>query len=444
MKKIVFILLISYSANSQIITFPDANFKTRLLQSASFNDIAKNDNNISFKIDSNNDGQIQVSEALLVNELNLNSFNFPVTSYISDLTGLESFQNLRILNCSKNNLNQLNIQPLTLLEELRAGNNLLTTIDISNLSNLKILSVHNNLLSTIIQNNNTSLEGILIYNNLLVSLDLTVYPSLSWISCKNNMLNSLNVSGLTQIDEIECGNNMLTSLDISGLSTLRFLGCASNQINTIDLNTLSSLNILTCENNPISTINLNGLTNLGMLDVSNTLLTSIDASNSGVEQLFVVDCPNLQTINARNGAILDSDPDLLFFAFRIYNNPNLISICTDDGEQNELIYTDYNTSGNVLVFNGINCNIPVQVAMSVTENDKVDVKIFPNPSETILNIVVSEMDVLKQIEFKNLIGQIVLTVNNLETIDVSSLQKGTYLIEVETSQGNQTKKFIKI
>ena len=99
----LFLLLISCTYSfAQIVNIPNANFKARLLASNATNYIAENTIGYSIKIDTNNDGQIQVSEALQVISLDVN------TAGISNLEGISSFTNLIHLNCSQNYLTTLN------------------------------------------------------------------------------------------------------------------------------------------------------------------------------------------------------------------------------------------------------------------------------------------------------------------------------------------------
>ncbi len=435
------ILFFCFNVFGQVINFSDLNLKNRLLSSNTSNGIAIDASNNAFKLDVNSNGEIEVSEALLVYKLNLNSYSWPVSSSISDLEGLQNFQNLRVLKCSKNSISQLNLTPFVFLEEIEVNQNLISSINISNLSNLKKLFAYSNSINSIVNSNNDMLENIWLSNNLLTSLDLSVFPSLKWISCDNNQLTSINLLGLSLIDQVECGNNALTSLNLEGLTSLRILGCGLNQISNLNLSSLTTLNILRCGFNPIENLNINGLTNLEVLNVDNTLLTSIDASQSGLIQLFASGCSNLQSINVRNGVYSYSDPDLLYYAFLISNNPNLLSICTDDNEQNELQYTDYNTSGTVMVYNGINCDIVVEVNMGVNDINISKINIFPNPTESILNIQ-SEIEI-SNIVIINMLGQKLLSNINQSSIDVSSLTSGTYFITIETDNGKQTQKFIK-
>ena len=66
-----FLFLLGLNTTAQIINFPDANFKLRLMQSSPNNAIATNQSGASIRIDSNNDNEIDVVEAQAVYRLNL-------------------------------------------------------------------------------------------------------------------------------------------------------------------------------------------------------------------------------------------------------------------------------------------------------------------------------------------------------------------------------------
>ena len=90
MKKIYFLLLFFTSIiQAQIVNIPDAEFK-QILVSANYNNqiASANEGGAYMTIDSNNDGEIQMDEALMVRALNLEGYN------ISNLTGIEYFTNL--------------------------------------------------------------------------------------------------------------------------------------------------------------------------------------------------------------------------------------------------------------------------------------------------------------------------------------------------------------
>jgi hypothetical protein len=94
------------------VYIPDTNFKAALLADAAIN--------------TNNDSEIQYGEAEAytgtIDVANLG---------ISDMTGLEAFKSVTGLNCSANNLKQLNIRFNNRLESIKCGNNELGSLDVS-------------------------------------------------------------------------------------------------------------------------------------------------------------------------------------------------------------------------------------------------------------------------------------------------------------------------
>ena len=118
MKKTYFLLLalcLFTSVTAQIINFPDANFKAKLLASNTTNEIAKDINGNKIKIDANNNGEIEFNEALNVFELWI-SF-----ASISSLDGIENFTNLKTLNCSYNQITNLDFTGLNNLKTCSLG-----------------------------------------------------------------------------------------------------------------------------------------------------------------------------------------------------------------------------------------------------------------------------------------------------------------------------------
>lgn len=71
-------------------------------------------------------------------------------------------------------------------------------------------------------------------------------------------------------------------------------------------------------------------------------------------------------------------------------------------------------------------------------------KIFPNPVNDILNVKLSNTNQLQSIQVVDLNGRIILNIDRpSNTIDMSSLQSGLYILNIDTSNGNITKRFIK-
>jgi len=162
MKKIIsaiLFLLFNTYVFCQVVNIPDANFKNYLLNNTSIN--------------TNGDDEIQVAEAAaFAGNLYVSSLN------IFDLTGIETFINIRRLYCDHNQLTVLNVS------------------------------------------NNTLLIELLCHNNLLTSLVVSSNTGLTLLSCDNNQILSLDVSNNTILTKLWCGNNYLTTLVISNNAAL--------------------------------------------------------------------------------------------------------------------------------------------------------------------------------------------------------------------------------
>jgi len=190
---LVIAVLAMQITQAQIVNIPDADFKIALL----------NHNPV---IDTNNDGEIQVSEAeAIVTVLNLNNKN------INSLVGIEAFVNLEALNCNQNDLLSLDISNLTNLKSLYLNLNNLTTLDVSN----------------------NNLTNINCNANQLTSLNLNSNIYLKHLQCSSNQLTSIDVSNNTELLSFYCADNSLTTVDVSNNQELRRLECQSNQLQSL-------------------------------------------------------------------------------------------------------------------------------------------------------------------------------------------------------------------
>lgn len=276
-------LIIFAKFQAQIITIPDTNFKTRLLSANASNGIAMNSSNQNIVIDTNGDNEIQVSEALNVYKLNISSQS---GNMIADLTGINQFANLQILNAFYNALTDLQITGLSNLQAIHVGNNNLTSLSISNLNSLQALSVS---------------------NNQLANFSITNTPNLQSLSCSGNQLASLDISNLPSLITLECNNNLIT---------------------TITLNNNNLLNI-SASNNKLTSINFPGAPNLTNLYIDHNLFTTIDVGQLPQLGNFNFSYnPNLVSFNIKNGKNNYAQGATPYFS----NTPNLSYICVDDFE----------------------------------------------------------------------------------------------------------------
>ncbi len=328
MKKTFFVCLffcvaLIGSLHAQIVSIPDANFKAAL---------------IAFGVDTNADGEIQVTEAEAVTALNVS------TSNISDLTGIDSFTNVTILFCSYNNLTSLNLNNLTNLTEVVCQHNSLINLEVNALTGLTYLYCSYNQLASLDVSNLTNLSNLICSENQITSLDVTNLINLNVLDCEDNKLTSLDVSNLTNLyglacdlnqlttldvsnsinlNNLHCTNNLLTSLDVSNLTFLASLECSANSLTNLDVSDLISLTSLDCRDNQLLSLEVMNLTNLQMLFCQSNSLTHLDLTYNENLQYLYLQNNNINSFLIKNGI----NESVLF-----YNNPNLQYICADTSE----------------------------------------------------------------------------------------------------------------
>ncbi|MEP7163493.1 MAG: T9SS type A sorting domain-containing protein [Ferruginibacter sp.] len=206
MKRILPILfvLIGISTSAQIVNIPDPVFKYTLVH---YSDL------FNHTIDTNNDGEIQYSEAAAFSSWGGGYYLYIQGKNISDLTGIKAFSALHSLFCNDNNLTALDVSGMH-LDNLFCQNNALTSLDITGCGDY--------------------LRGLYCENNDLSSLDLSGQNSLLELLTANNNLSSLSLNGAPMLGSLDCNHNHLTSLDISQTS-IKSLTCADNQLTSLTL-----------------------------------------------------------------------------------------------------------------------------------------------------------------------------------------------------------------
>ena len=108
---------------------------------------------VAEEFDKNKDGRLSDKESADVTDLSLGELG------ISDLTGIQHFENLFSLWCYDNNLTTLDVSNNTELEILACSNNQLTSLDVSHNTLLTDLMCNNNQLASVDLSNTNCLEG---------------------------------------------------------------------------------------------------------------------------------------------------------------------------------------------------------------------------------------------------------------------------------------------
>ena len=359
-----FIILVGFSiyGSSQNIIFSDIDFKNFLLQSSTSNIIARDLGNNNIKIDSNNDGEIQINETLNVYKI-FNNVHLPD---ITDLTGIEKFSNLTelVISTDINTIDLSGNPNLTYLDLSRYSNTPgLTSINLSPVPNLLYFGCNYNSFNSLDLSGVPNLTDLSIVGNNFISLDLSNVPNLSSLNCCNNsflnsinlsnvpnlkklyfdgtLINSIDLSSVLQLRELLC-NTKLSSLDVTGLTLLESLTCNDLYLHSLDLSHNTNLKILVCVRDSLNSLNLSMLTKLSYLDCSINNLEFLDLSNNPLLKTLHCNDNNLKTILMKNGS-----KEIVF----LNNNPNLQYICCDENQIDTV-----NTILNNNLFSNISVN----------------------------------------------------------------------------------------
>ncbi|WP_201918622.1 T9SS type A sorting domain-containing protein [Aquimarina mytili] len=249
---------------------------------------------IDLGIDSDNELNGVVLTEDINTVTNLNIFN----KDISNLTGIEGFESLEVLNCANNRLVNINISQNRALIDLNCSSNQIDNLDVSNNGSLEKLNCQDNILTELILINtsgeafNPELETLDVASNQIQNIDISKNEMLISFKCSNNRLTNLEVDSNTKLEELFCSNNQLDALEVSANSFLRNLLCASNQIKELNLIANDSLRFIDLSDNQLSTLETTSNRFITNLIVSNNQLAELNLSMN--DSLEVLGCSNNQ------------------------------------------------------------------------------------------------------------------------------------------------------
>ena len=182
---------------------------------------------------------------------------------ITDLTGIEDFTALEILNVQWNQLASLNVTQNLNLTSLTCLGNQITNLDVTQNNALTFLWCSSNQISSLDLAQNPLLEVLYCHINQISSLDLTNNPNLNTFSCHTNLLFSLNMIQNPLLEVVDASNNQLVCMNIK------------NGANTI-------ITFFDASNNP----------NLTCIEVDNVAYSNSNWSNIDAQTSFSSNCSN--------------------------------------------------------------------------------------------------------------------------------------------------------
>ena len=246
---------------------------------------------VSMYIDTDNSGWLTDAERLAVKEIDCTDMS------IGSLDGILFFPELKVLDCSKNNLSgELDLRESVKLQEVWCGkNSALTSVLVDDLSELMVLYC----------NDNTNMKSLNVYtNNALRKLNVS-YCQLSGLNVSNNKL----------LEELICNDNKLAYLDLSKNLNLKYLDCHSNKLTRLDLTKNSLLSSVDCADNEITYIKLDSLPNCSFFR----------CHVNNIESLDIVGCPLLMD------CVLDENCSVTDHGYYITYNLGKTWLYTDTG-----------------------------------------------------------------------------------------------------------------
>lgn len=420
-KYFIFFILITSIIHGQNIIFADNNLKNALTTSLCVD--TNNDGTADANVDTDHNGEISISEALLVETL------FLENKSISSLNGLEYFTNLKILNVYQNLITSINFANFPNLEDITINNNQLTNITIANNNVIKYIFADSNQISSVSITNCSNLDTISLISNQISSINLQNLPLLTILSLNNNQLTYFNAYNFPELVALEINNNHLTSLNFNNSSKIAIIQCTDNNLTTMNIANLLHLTSVRCYNNNLQSVNLQNTPLLNNFWCQNNNITSLDFSTS--PSLAVLDAQNnsLLYLNIKNGT--------LGATYAICGNPNLSHICVDN-INSEIQHLTMQVGPNYCSYT--NVNIDPVCSLSVNELSKNYFEIYPNPFSDFI-FIKSDKIIGEDIEIINSVGQTVLKKKITSTkIDLSKLTKGIYYLKL-SSKNNILKIF---
>ena len=457
--KLYLLILLIYcgALHSQTTSIPDPNFEQRLID-------------MNYDVPPVN-GEVETDSINGILQL------FVPNSSITDLTGIEDFAALEVLDISGNGISSLNLLSNSALRELYTETNPISQLDLSN---------------------NTALEIIRIGYMQLSSIDLSNNTAITELSCQNNQITALDVSGMTNLNFMICANNMLCELDLSNNTQMTTLICPGNRITRLDLNNgnNSIFNIMSGFNNdadiciqvddpaaaaagtgsytnwvtdatatfsascaidPVIGLEGNSVviaygddtpdvsddTDYGIVPFGNFLEHTFTIHNNGIEDLNLTGSPSLVTVSGSTDFIVTSPPSTPISpggstSFTLRYEPSMagtinvgtVTIENNDCDQNPFIYDVMGESSSTL---------------GLTDFDRDGFSISPNPTNGPLQIQTNGNFTINSINIYDLNGKRLFSesYDNESRINLDLCHhSGLYIIEIQTSNSLVLKKLV--
>lgn len=250
-----------------------------------------------------------------------------------------------------------------------------------------------------------------------------------------NISDLTGLQSFTSLEKLSVNYTDITELDVSQNLQLKELDCSSNWLALLDVSSNTLLEILHIGNtggdvgpfNEIAEIDLSNNPNIHTLYAYDLGIKRINLKNGNNNPNMTLDISTSPWYGAWDDP--DYDPNGIYNAVCIeVDNP------TEDFPYSEWDITKYHTT-YVLTDDMVACSLNTQ---SFTQNK---INIYPNPVTDMLYFDITDTTIEKVIIY-DFSGRKVLEQNGVNTISVSDLRKGNYILKIFSNKGVQTEKII--
>jgi hypothetical protein len=250
-----------------------------------------------------------------------------------------------------------------------------------------------------------NLDTLYCGDNHFSSLDVSSNSALKYLDCSGYLytsvtpLQTLNLSACTGLTYLNCGSSKLTNLDLSSCIALTYLDCSYNSLTYLDLSANARLEYLNCAANQLICLDLR----------NNTLIGSGNEDNTKLDLGYM---PSLTEVCVSATPFPPSGMEI-----NISGSPNL--------------YFTENCHG---CFTGIEA-FPI-----------ANVSVYPNPAYDIISIRLAQPEHMS-VKITSPKGQLI-SIQEMDgttlQLDLSSFQKGVYIITIRSKDFLTTRKIVKL
>ncbi len=418
MKKLLrtslFLLLTSAISIAQTTSIPDANFEQALI------DLGYDTAPI--------DGVVTTANISSINSLDVSNKN------IADITGIEDFISLTGLFCNTNQITTLDVSLLTNLVLLYCGENQISILNVSNAPNLEVVNCISNLLTTLDVSQNANLIDLNYGNNqMITAVDVTQNLALEQYFCYSNNLTSIDVSQNLALFNLGCWSNLLNEIDVSANTQLTRLFSYANPLTTnLDLSNNPLLERLWCFANGLTALDVSQNTLIQSLQCGGgDQITSLDLSQHTALTVLNCGAAQLTELDLRNGTNTN------ITSFNAGGNPDLFCIFVDDVSYSSTNWIDIDAA-STFVEDQAGCDV-----LGVNDFELANFSVYPNPVTNKLTIK-NNLLVINKIDLYDMAGKsIQMIILKNDTVDVSHLTSGVYILRINTDKGNSYRRILK-